>query len=235
MYRVHVLFAVVLAVLRHRDGGHPGVAVVRDEAGHGDRASRWSARAWAARCFRRSAGCWSAPTAGGSSLMIYAIFPAVLVARDPAVRPRAARRTWASQPLGAGEAARGGGPPASGLDYREAMRTRTFWMIAAAGSMTFYAILGISAHLFLHLRGQGFDVPTAARGPVVDVPDGPGGQVPVRLPGRPLRSQARAAREPRHHVRRQPGAGLDATPVCSGRSSSASAWAGAASTRCCNC
>ena len=50
------------------------------------------------------------------------------------------------------------------MEYRDAVRTRTFWIIAAAGSMTFYAILGISSHLFLHLRGQGFDVPTAARG-----------------------------------------------------------------------
>jgi MFS family permease len=97
-----------------------------------------------------------------SSLMVYAIFPAVLVVVILLfVRERPA--DMGLEPLGAGKAGRGGGPPA-GLDYREAIRTRTFWLIAAAGSMTFYAILGVSSHVFLYLRGQGFDVQTAARG-----------------------------------------------------------------------
>jgi MFS family permease len=68
------------------------------------------------------------------------------------------------RPLGAEAGAAGAAAAAAGMEYRDAIRTRTFWIIAAAGSMTFYAILGISSHLFLYLRGQGFDMPTAARG-----------------------------------------------------------------------
>jgi MFS family permease len=68
-------------------------------------------------------------------------------------------------PLGAAGGGAGAGPvSASGVPYAEAVRTRTFWAIATIAMMTFYSILGVSAHLFLHLRGLGFAPPQAARG-----------------------------------------------------------------------
>lgn len=98
-----------------------------------------------------------------TSLMLYAAFPAVLlVVILLLIRERPS--DMGLQAYGAEAAPPGTVPVAGGMEYRDAVRTRTFWILAAAGSMTFYAILGISAHLFLHLRGQGFDVPTAARG-----------------------------------------------------------------------
>lgn len=68
------------------------------------------------------------------------------------------------QPLGA--ATQTGAAPAalSGMEYGEALRTRTFWVIALCAMMTFYSILAVSAHLFLHLRGQGFEPRAAANG-----------------------------------------------------------------------
>lgn len=40
----------------------------------------------------------------------------------------------------------------------------TFWALAFTAMMTFYSMLAASAHLFLHLRGLGFEPPVAARG-----------------------------------------------------------------------
>jgi len=98
-----------------------------------------------------------------TSLMIYSIFPvALVVILLIFVRERPA--DVGQQPLGVGTPAPGRPAAVAGVEYGAAIRTRTFWIIAAAGMFTFYSILGISAHLFLHLRGQGFDVPTAARG-----------------------------------------------------------------------
>jgi MFS family permease len=161
MYGVHVLFAVVLAscgivmavilVSRwfvQKRGMATGIAMVGTSMG--------------GALFPALGGMLVGPYGWRSSLMFYAIFPAVLVVVILLlVRERPS--DMGLQPLGAG-AAGPAGAPASGVDYGEAIRSRTFWLIAAAGSMTFYAILGISAHLFLHLRGQGFDVQTAARG-----------------------------------------------------------------------
>ena len=161
MYGVHVLFAVVLAscgivmavilVSRwfvQKRGMATGIAMVGTSMG--------------GALFPALGGMLVGPYGWRSSLMFYAIFPAVLVVVILLlVRERPS--DMGLQPLGAG-AAGPAGTPASGVDYGEAIRSRTFWLIAAAGSMTFYAILGISAHLFLHLRGQGFDVQTAARG-----------------------------------------------------------------------
>ena len=161
MYGVHVLFAVVLAscgivmavilVSRwfvQKRGMATGIAMVGTSMG--------------GALFPALGGMLVGPYGWRSSLMFYAIFPAVLVVVILLlVRERPS--DMGLQPLGAG-AAGPAGTPASGVDYGEAIRSRTFWLIAAAGSMTFYAILGTSAHLFLHLRGQGFDVQTAARG-----------------------------------------------------------------------
>ncbi|MCX6552270.1 MAG: MFS transporter, partial [Acidobacteria bacterium] len=161
MYGVHVLFAVVLAscgivmavilvsrwFVKNR-GTATGLAIVGTSLG--------------GALFPARGGQRVGPYGWRTSLMLYAIFPVVLlVVVVLFVRERPS--DMGLEPYGSGEAG-GAGSPAAGLEYLEAIRTRAFWMIAAAGSMTFYAILGISAHLFLHLRGQGFDVPTAARG-----------------------------------------------------------------------
>ena len=161
MYLVHVMFAVVLAscgivmavILVSRwfvakRGTATGIAMVGTSMG--------------GALFPALGGMLVGPFGWRSSLMFYAVFPAaLLVVILLLVRERPG--DMGLKPLGADGPARPGAPPA-GLDYRDAIRTRTFWLIAAAGSMTFYAILGVSSHVFLYLRGQGFDVQTAARG-----------------------------------------------------------------------
>lgn len=67
------------------------------------------------------------------------------------------------RPLGTGEAAPGRAPALAGMEYLEALRTWTFWVIALCAMTTFYSILGVQAHLVLHLRGMGL-APTAAAG-----------------------------------------------------------------------
>ena len=44
-----------------------------------------------------------------------------------------------------------------GLTLPEAMRTRTFWAIGLSGMLIYYSILALYNHLFLHLRGLGFE------------------------------------------------------------------------------
>ena len=44
-----------------------------------------------------------------------------------------------------------------GLSLQEAMRTRTFWAIGLSGMMIYYSILALYNHLFLYLRGLGFE------------------------------------------------------------------------------
>jgi cyanate permease len=44
-----------------------------------------------------------------------------------------------------------------GLTLQEAMRTRTFWAIGLSGMLIYYSILALYNHLFLHLRGLGFE------------------------------------------------------------------------------
>jgi len=50
-----------------------------------------------------------------------------------------------------------------GMEYGAALRTVNFWALAFAATATFYAILAMTAHLFLHLTtGLGFPPATAA-------------------------------------------------------------------------
>ncbi|MCM2311822.1 MAG: MFS transporter, partial [Steroidobacteraceae bacterium] len=44
-----------------------------------------------------------------------------------------------------------------GLTLGEALRTRTFWAIGLSGLLIYYSILALYSHLFLHLRGLGFE------------------------------------------------------------------------------
>jgi len=53
---------------------------------------------------------------------------------------------------------------ATGLEFAEAIKTPTFWALAAAAMATFYSILGFSSNLILHLRDLGFEPQKAASG-----------------------------------------------------------------------
>jgi nitrate/nitrite transporter NarK len=66
-------------------------------------------------------------------------------------------------PLGAGETATGKGSAASpdDLTYAEAVRTFSFWALTFVAMASFYSILALALHLFLHMRGLGFDPKTA--------------------------------------------------------------------------
>ena len=68
------------------------------------------------------------------------------------------------EPLGAGS--RSGAPAGAsdGLAYKAALRTRSFWAMAFTATMTFYAVLAATAHLFLYLRGLEFDQQKASLG-----------------------------------------------------------------------
>lgn len=51
-----------------------------------------------------------------------------------------------------------------GFTFAEAVRTPTFWAIGASGFLTYYSILALFNHLFLHMRALEFDVKTAVGG-----------------------------------------------------------------------
>lgn len=70
------------------------------------------------------------------------------------------------KPLGFGEASKGGSSSASGDDvtFPEALRTLSFWALAVVAMTTFYSLLALAAHLFLHLRGLGWTPPAAGFG-----------------------------------------------------------------------
>jgi MFS family permease len=67
-------------------------------------------------------------------------------------------------PLGAGEVVKGGGaaPSPNDLTYPQAIRTVSFWALTFVAMASFYSILSLAAHLFLHMRDMGFDPKTAA-------------------------------------------------------------------------
>ncbi len=64
------------------------------------------------------------------------------------------------QPVGV--AADGPDPRRSGLEFGQALRTRTFWAIGSSGFLIYYSILAIFAHLFLHMRDLGYEPKVAA-------------------------------------------------------------------------
>ncbi|HRX90456.1 MAG TPA: MFS transporter [Steroidobacteraceae bacterium] len=49
-----------------------------------------------------------------------------------------------------------------GLTFAEAIRTPTFWVIGISGFLTYYSILALFNHMFLHMRGLGFEPAQAA-------------------------------------------------------------------------
>lgn len=80
---------------------------------------------------------------------------AFLFARSP--------RPGGIQPWGADKAAADAisGKPVNtqlaDLGYAQAMRTRTFWVLAFVAMTTFFSIMAVSANLFLHMRDLGFE------------------------------------------------------------------------------
>lgn len=66
------------------------------------------------------------------------------------------------RPLGAAS----GGPSQAltGMEYKDAIRTRTFWILTFCAMTTFYCILAAQAHMVLHLRGMGWPLEKAAAG-----------------------------------------------------------------------
>ncbi len=83
---------------------------------------------------------------------------AVLVALFVRGTPREAGQVAVGQEAGARDL------KAFGLTFSEAIRTRTFWAIGASGFLTYYSILALFNHLFLHMRALQFDPKTAVLG-----------------------------------------------------------------------
>lgn len=67
------------------------------------------------------------------------------------------------RPLGA-EGAPGSAQALTGMEYGEAIRTRTFWILTFCAMTTFYCILAAQAHMVLHLKGMGWPLEKAASG-----------------------------------------------------------------------
>jgi sugar phosphate permease len=62
-------------------------------------------------------------------------------------------------PLGGGAS-----PALTGMEYKDAIRTRTFWILTFCAMTTFYCILAAQAHMVLHLKGMGWPIEKAASG-----------------------------------------------------------------------
>lgn len=80
------------------------------------------------------------------------------VARSPA--------ELGAKPYGFGEPLSGGAraPSANDVTYPQALRTVSFWALAVVAMTTFYSLLAMASHLFLHLRGLGMSPPKAGLG-----------------------------------------------------------------------
>jgi sugar phosphate permease len=67
----------------------------------------------------------------------------------------------AHDPVSANKKGRAAAPSPSDLTYRQAIRTVSFWALTFVAMASFYSILSLAAHLFLHMRDLGFDPKTA--------------------------------------------------------------------------
>ncbi len=43
-----------------------------------------------------------------------------------------------------------------GMEYADAIKTKSFWAVACVAMFTFYSVLGLSSHLFLYMKDLGF-------------------------------------------------------------------------------
>jgi len=98
---------------------------------------------------------WRAAYAWMALFAVALFVLAFLLARTPAEK--------GVKPLGAGEVVKGAAaaPSPNDLTYREALRTVSFWALTFVAMASFYSILSMAAHLFLHMRDMGFDPKTA--------------------------------------------------------------------------
>jgi len=53
-------------------------------------------------------------------------------------------------------------PLQTGLEFGQALRTRSFWAIGLSGFLIYYSILALFNHLFLHMRDLGYEPRVAA-------------------------------------------------------------------------
>jgi sugar phosphate permease len=56
------------------------------------------------------------------------------------------------EPVGGRERSGGDDAPVEGVEYLDALKTKTFWALATIAMTTFYTVLGAQAHLFLYMR-----------------------------------------------------------------------------------
>lgn len=98
---------------------------------------------------------WRAAFLWETAVPVAFLVIAFLFARSP--------RPGGIQPWGADKAAADAisGKPVTtqlaDLGYAQAMRTRTFWVLAFVAMTTFFSIMAVSANLFLHMRDLGFE------------------------------------------------------------------------------
>ena len=84
--------------------------------------------------------------------LVVLVIVALLVRNSPAEFGRAA--------VGVREG--GPDPRALGLEFGQAIRTRSFWAIGTSGFLTYYSILALFNHMFLHMRDLGYEPRVAA-------------------------------------------------------------------------
>jgi len=63
---------------------------------------------------------------------------------------------WGADRVAGTAAAAGTAADAPEIGYRQALRTRTFWVLAFVAMTTFFSIMSVSANLFLHMRDLDF-------------------------------------------------------------------------------
>ena len=67
---------------------------------------------------------------------------------------------YGRKPLGVKEGA--ADPRTVGLEFGQALRTRSFWAIGISGFLIYYSILALFSHMFLHMRDLGYEPRVAA-------------------------------------------------------------------------
>lgn len=105
---------------------------------------------------------WRAALLWEAAIPLAFLILAFLFVRSP--RPGGIQ-PWGADTLAAKAAA--GKPAASSLpdlSYQQAMRTRTFWVLAFVAMTTFFSIMAVASNLFLHMRDLGFEPATAGNG-----------------------------------------------------------------------
>lgn len=104
---------------------------------------------------------WRAAFIWEAAIPLVFLLAAFVFARSP--------RPGGIPPWGADRAGGDAGHPAAAsllpdIGYRDALRTRTFWVLAFVAMTTFFSIMAVSANLFLHMRDLGFEPAQAGNG-----------------------------------------------------------------------